>query len=105
GVQTESRVAVCLQRGPQLVVGLLAVLKAGGAYVPLDPGYPMDRLAYMLGDSEAVALLVDGTTQARFADRPLPQVNLDSCTWNAQSPENPFVQGLGAGHLAYVIYT
>ncbi|WP_122860479.1 non-ribosomal peptide synthetase, partial [Pseudomonas viridiflava] len=105
GVQTESRVAVCLQRGPQLVVGLLAVLKAGGAYVPLDPGYPMDRLAYMLGDSEAVALLVDSTTQARFADRPLPQVNLDSCTWNAQSPENPVVQGLGAGHLAYVIYT
>ncbi|WP_122739147.1 non-ribosomal peptide synthetase, partial [Pseudomonas viridiflava] len=105
GVQTESRVAVCLQRGPQLVVGLLAVLKAGGAYVPLDPGYPMDRLAYMLGDSEAVALLVDGTTKARFADRPLPQVNLDSCTWNAQSPENPAVQGLGAGHLAYVIYT
>ncbi|WP_152524525.1 condensation domain-containing protein, partial [Pseudomonas viridiflava] len=97
GVQTESRVAVCLQRGPQLVVGLLAVLKAGGAYVPLDPGYPMDRLAYMLGDSEAVALLVDGTTKARFADRPLPQVNLDSCTWNAQSPENPAVQGLGAG--------
>ncbi|WP_122760505.1 non-ribosomal peptide synthetase, partial [Pseudomonas viridiflava] len=105
GVQTESRVAVCLQRGPQLVVGLLAVLKAGGAYVPLDPGYPMDRLAYMLGDSEAVALLVDSTTQARFADRPLPQVNLDSCTWNAQSPENPVVQMLGAGHLAYVIYT
>ncbi|WP_122845086.1 non-ribosomal peptide synthetase, partial [Pseudomonas viridiflava] len=105
GVQTESRVAVCLQRGPQLVVGLLAVLKAGGAYVPLDPGYPMDRLAYMLGDSEAVALLVDSTTQARFADRPLPQVNLDSCTWNAQSPESPVVQGLRAGHLAYVIYT
>ncbi|WP_122692958.1 non-ribosomal peptide synthetase, partial [Pseudomonas viridiflava] len=105
GVQTESRVAVCLQRGPQLVVGLLAVLKAGGAYVPLDPGYPMDRLAYMLGDSEAVALLVDGTTQARFADRPLPQVNLDSCTWNAQSADNPVVQRLGAGHLAYVIYT
>ncbi|MEE4753798.1 amino acid adenylation domain-containing protein [Pseudomonas alliivorans] len=105
GVQTESRVAVCLQRGPQLVIGLLAVLKAGGAYVPLDPGYPMDRLAYMLGDSDAVALLVDGTTQARFADRPLPQVNLDNCTWNAQSPENPIVSGLGAGHLAYVIYT
>ncbi|MBP0943701.1 non-ribosomal peptide synthetase, partial [Pseudomonas alliivorans] len=105
GVQTESRVAVCLQRGPQLVIGLLAVLKAGGAYVPLDPGYPMDRLAYMLGDSDALALLVDGTTQARFADRPLPQVNLDNCTWSAKSPENPIVSGLGAGHLAYVIYT
>jgi non-ribosomal peptide synthetase component F len=33
-------VALCLERSPALVVGLLAVLKAGGAYVPLDPAVP-----------------------------------------------------------------
>ncbi|WP_354676164.1 amino acid adenylation domain-containing protein [Pseudomonas syringae] len=105
GVQPQSRVAVCLQRGPHLLVGLLAVLKAGGAYVPLDPGYPMDRLAYMLNDSQAVTLLVDASTRERFADRQLPQLDLDSGTWNAQSAENPVIPGLGSGHLAYVIYT
>src|SRR5262249_10185849 len=36
GVRPDSRVALCLERSPEMIVGLLAVLKAGGAYVPLD---------------------------------------------------------------------
>jgi len=32
----DQRVALCLERSLELVVGILAVLKAGGAYVPLD---------------------------------------------------------------------
>ena len=56
---------VCLERSPELVVGLLAVLKAGGAYVPLDPDYPAPRLQFMLEDSAARLLL----TQRRLRDR------------------------------------
>ncbi|KAG0296416.1 hypothetical protein BGZ97_004534, partial [Linnemannia gamsii] len=37
GVQPDARVAICVERSPAMVVGLLAILKAGGAYVPLDP--------------------------------------------------------------------
>ncbi|MCP4660711.1 MAG: AMP-binding protein, partial [bacterium] len=44
GVGPDSRVAICLDPDPALVVGLLAVLKAGGGYVPLDPSYPSQRL-------------------------------------------------------------
>src|SRR5262249_35709040 len=44
-------VGVCMHRGIELVIGLLAVLKAGAAYVPLDPGYPTDRLSYMAEDA------------------------------------------------------
>ncbi len=47
----ETRVGVCLERTPELVVALLAVLKAGGAYVPLDPAYPQERLGYMIEDA------------------------------------------------------
>ena len=45
GVRPDARVAICVERGLEMVVGLLAVLKAGGAYVPLDPAYPLERLA------------------------------------------------------------
>ena len=53
GVGPEMRVALCVERSLEMVVGLLAILKAGGAYVPLDPAYPGERLAFMLADARA----------------------------------------------------
>ena len=35
-LEPDARVALCVERGLEMVVGLLAMLKAGGAYVPLD---------------------------------------------------------------------
>ena len=57
GVKPDDRVAICVERGLEMIVALLAVLKAGGAYVPLDPAYPAERLRFMLEDSAPVALL------------------------------------------------
>src|SRR5215470_2317004 len=62
GAGPEARVGLCLERGVEMVVGLLAALKAGAAYVPLDPAYPIDRLGYMAHDA-GVRLIV---TQERF---------------------------------------
>ena len=43
GLRPDERVAICVERSLEMVVGLLAILKAGGAYVPLDPAYPTER--------------------------------------------------------------
>ena len=46
-----TRVAICVERGLEMIVGLLGVLKAGGAYVPLDPAYPRSVCATCWRDS------------------------------------------------------
>ncbi|TFY93785.1 amino acid adenylation domain-containing protein [Pseudomonas nabeulensis] len=107
GVGPEALVGVALERGPQMIIGLLAILKAGGAYVPLDPDYPSERLAHMMNDSGLQLLL----TQGRLLENlPIPATVQSLCLDQASgwlddcSEQNPVAQVL-PGNLAYVIYT
>ncbi|MBB2486418.1 amino acid adenylation domain-containing protein [Mitsuaria sp. WAJ17] len=110
GVGPDQRVALCLARGHQLVLALLATLKAGGAYVPLDPDYPAERLAYMRQDCQPVLTLVHGATRdllAPQAQGPMLDLDRDAAAWAALGTQDlpPAALGLGSRHLAYVIYT
>jgi arthrofactin-type cyclic lipopeptide synthetase A len=105
GVQPDARVAICVERGLDLVVGLLGILKAGGAYVPLDPDYPLERLNYMLQDSAPVALLVHGATRQLLGEPGVALIDLDRGSWAQQPAGNLHVPGLSASNLAYMIYT
>ncbi|MCK9799773.1 amino acid adenylation domain-containing protein, partial [Pseudomonas sp. MAFF 302030] len=105
GVSADSRVAICVERGLEMVIGLLAILKAGGGYVPIDPSYPAERIAYMLEDSAPVAVLVQGATQHLVDLGLAPLISLDAPLWPAEPLDNPQWPELHAGHLAYVIYT
>jgi non-ribosomal peptide synthetase component F len=53
GVGPEVPVALCLERGLDLIVAVVGILKAGGGYVPLDPSYPEERLRFIVGDALA----------------------------------------------------
>jgi amino acid adenylation domain-containing protein len=111
GVKPDARVAICVERGFEMIVGLLAVLKAGGAYVPLDPAYPQERLRYMLEDSDPVVLLTQRHLADRFSDigDTMPVLDLadatSSCIRSPESNPLPNTVGLTSSHLAYVIYT
>jgi amino acid adenylation domain-containing protein len=111
GVKPEARVAICVKRGLEMIVGLMAILKSGGAYVPLDPDYPQERLQYMLEDSEPVALLTQAEVKERLGPLPagLPTLDLTDVVWSSQPESNLEAAGsefsAGHGHLAYVLYT
>jgi amino acid adenylation domain-containing protein len=105
GVVPDSRVAICVERGIDMVVGLLAILKAGGGYVPLDPAYPLDRIAYMLEDSAPAAVLAQSATLELLTGASMPVIDLGSGLWQGESVQNPDVAELNSSHLAYVIYT
>jgi amino acid adenylation domain-containing protein len=105
GVGPDVRVAVCLERSPELVVAVLGVLKAGGVYLPVDPEYPTERLRYLLTDSAPAVVL----TQQRLAGRlpgGVPVVEVDAPVWAGAGDATPPARGaLTPGHLAYVLYT
>ncbi|WP_053133416.1 non-ribosomal peptide synthetase [Pseudomonas sp. MIACH] len=103
GVQPETRVGICLERGLDMVIGLFAILKAGGGYVPLDPAYPQERIAYMLHDSAPVVVLAQRATRGLLGEAAV--IDLDQPDWQHQSASNPEVPGLSARNQAYVIYT
>ncbi len=97
----EARVGVMLDRRPELVAALLGILQAGAAYVPLDPGYPAERLAFLVEDSNVAAVIVED----HHADK-LPASDLvllspaDAGRGEAVSGPAPSPDG-----LAYLIYT
>jgi len=109
GVRPDDRVAICVERSLEMVVGLLGVLKAGGAYVPLDPSYPAARLHFMLEDSAPVALLTQSHLRAQLSTsgEAVPVLELDrgEVPWLEEAETNPAPAGLTPLHLAYVIYT
>ncbi|UUZ50658.1 amino acid adenylation domain-containing protein [Massilia sp. B-10] len=106
GVGKDVRVAVCVERSVEMVVGLLAILKVSGAYVPLDPAYPAERIAYMLADCAPMALLTQARLAAGFADASIPVLSLDAMAAQLQSqPAHDPQTEVASTDLAYVIYT
>ena len=105
GAGPETRIALCLERGIEMVVGILGVLKAGAAYVPLDPAYPVERLEFMATDSQAALLLSQEKLKKQLAYTG-KIVELDQ-EWDSVAKQETGNLGvkLMPKNLAYMIYT
>ncbi len=112
GVAPGTLVAVCVERGVDLIVAMLGILKAGGVYVPLDPEHPASRLASMLQDAGASLVLTHEQWLEQLPDHLADQdqgcepICLDR-DWPtiASEPTDDPDSGVTAQDLAYVIYT
>jgi amino acid adenylation domain-containing protein len=106
GVGPEVPVAICMERCPELVVGILGILKAGGAYVPLDSAYPQERLSFLIEDAHAAVLLTQAHMVESMPAHGIHAVCLDS-DWKTiatKSEKNPVTEAT-ARNLAYILYT
>lgn len=114
GVVPDDRVALCLERTPDMVVCILGVLKAGAAYLPIDPSYPDDRIEFTVQDAGAKLMLVDSANRERLdalateahlldaAAAQLPEVAHKD--WAERGVSAPDVR-VTPDNMAYVIYT
>jgi amino acid adenylation domain-containing protein len=107
GVGPEARVAVALDRSPDLVAAALAVLRAGGAYVPMDPSYPAERLRRMAQDAAVVAVLAPSRLRGAFPAA-VPVLSPDDpgdAAEIAAEAADPVAVEVDPEGAAYVIYT
>lgn len=106
GIGPEVIVGLCLERGVDMILCILAVHKAGGAYLPLDPIYPENRLRKLITDSGAQLLVTEPRLKDKLsalhpavASLNDPSLNNEGTFTYTSLPEATPEQ------LAYVIYT
>jgi len=112
GVMVGSRVGVCFERSPEMVIALLGILKAGAAYVPLDPEYPEERLTVILEDVGVEVLVTQEQllstlpTETRKALETRKAVCLDrDAALLAGEESSDLGLVLDPANLAYVMHT
>ncbi len=107
GIGPGAAVAMKMRRSPAAYVALLGILKSGAAYVPLDPEWPSDRIAYIVENAQAQALLTEGAWALEHAALACPVIALDA-DWDAVLPKSAQAVAPRAptcDDTCYIIYT
>jgi amino acid adenylation domain-containing protein len=117
GVRRGQTVAILMNRSPEMIISIMATLKTGAAYLPLDLSYPLERLSYMLTDSQASAVLCT-TELATTVLSDVPSYHAIAIVINdlatqaeiqTYSENNLSIDGLAPelvfNDLAYIMYT
>ena len=109
GIGPGHRVALLFDDPVQAYVAMLAVLKAGAAWVPLDPGFPADRIAYIVADAAATAVLSLSHLRPHLAQVRALVVAVDDMAGRIARESRARVtdaeRGPAVDELAYIIYT
>jgi amino acid adenylation domain-containing protein len=110
GIGPDQLAGICLERSPNLIVGLLGVLKSGAAFLPLDPLHPRERLAFLLKDAGVRALLTERESLHTVAGCeteivPLEEIGEETGARGEEAEASRKTGVDSANSLAYVAYT
>ena len=107
GIGPDALVGVWVERSLDMVVAVLGALKAGGAYVPLDPSFPIERIEFMIHDSQLHVLLTQEKFTARLSGKAAACVLRMDADWPPIACEaaDDLPSSAKPENLAYVIYT
>lgn len=100
----KSKIAVYLKPGLNIVITILAILKTGSSYIPLDTSYPIDRLNFMLKDSDSSFLITDSSI-GKLLNFDGISVFLDKEDNAIKKNSNKIISSGDGNSIAYIIYT
>ncbi|HVW97020.1 MAG TPA: amino acid adenylation domain-containing protein [Mucilaginibacter sp.] len=105
GVNRGDKVAFSLDRSAEMVVIMLAVMKAGAIYIPLDPIFPVNRINYMLEDSQAVVLIISENYKGKYQSNAKELIVEDVWQSLSEYPSTAPDVNVSGNDLVYILYT
>ncbi|GAB2962967.1 amino acid adenylation domain-containing protein [Saccharothrix stipae] len=103
GVRPGQVVGILLDRGPDLVVAVLAALSAGAGCTMLDPRFPADRLRAVVARTPA-PVVVTSTDLAGMVDVPTLSVDAEADVIATRPASAPVIE-VAPADVAFVMFT
>ena len=99
-------VALLFEHGSSMIAGMFGALKAGKTYVALDPNYPIERLKYLIKDSQA-DILLSNDRNSQLSNKLIIDdillLNIDQIELSDSKDLTP--TGISPSSYAYILYT
>lgn len=106
GAKKGDIIGLRIDRSLEMIIGILAIIKAGCAYLPINMYYPIDRVLYMLTDSNASMLLTSNTIDDDLSlNIPIISIDLSNETDIYSSDSSNLDTVISPEDLIYIIYT
>lgn len=104
GAGEDQSVALFVERGLDMIIGLLAISKTGATYLPLDPIYPKARLSLIVDDAKPVIFLTQRSLTDSIPETPAKLIFIDDrSAYNNEPSLNLLFEN--SKKPAYILYT
>ena len=103
GVRRGDKVALSLDKGPELIAAMLGILKTGAAYVPVALDCPLDRRAFIAADAGIRHVVTQAAHRSQVEVADVATLALEEGDGDAAA--GPSLDAGDAQATAYVIYT
>ncbi len=106
GVKAEDKVILYVDKSVEMIAAMLGTLKAGGAFVPIDPVTPMERVQYIISDSQANIIITNDKYSSLFDEIETQVLTLENIyNFSTEDVSIPGKINIHSSSLAYIIYT
>ncbi|MEM6628134.1 MAG: amino acid adenylation domain-containing protein [Bacteroidota bacterium] len=108
GVIPGMKVAIWMDRSPELISSILGILKVGACYIPIATNTPIERAKYMLQDSGTEMVLINASSQSGPIPKAVGELEIAQIIVDKEQYEDrPLsIEPVNAPQdLAYIIYT
>ncbi|MCK4258417.1 MAG: amino acid adenylation domain-containing protein [Halanaerobiales bacterium] len=103
-------VILLFEHGIDMLIGILSTIKVGFIYVPCDPEYPLERLNYIVKDSNARMIITNNQNKElaekliKMSEDSLSLININRLSPDEISTNNLDIE-VSNDQIAYLLYT